>query len=515
MGQNRSLSAIGWGALLILVLVGAAQQCLVPVNHDAAWHLYAASAALDGERLYVDLLEFNPPLIYGLSAIPVWLGRVTGTSDILLFKASVLLLAIAITILSHRLIVIACPMFPIPTLTALTVLFLYLGSIRVAEDFGQREHLFFLLTFPYLLLALSRLRQIKVSPYLTVLVGGAALVGFGLKPQFLLLFGVSELFLWVWGATPLWRRPEVWMVTGGAAIHVGVTIVFFPEYFQVLGWATESYAVMQRSPTRVVKALLGLTLAAPLSVLLVRPSRRLQPAWKLGFVCYLALLALAVLPLKGWSYHFYPLRALSVMLAAAILLTAWHWRGPVGDAIDSGALGRVFVVALVVVALGEGMRTVAHRLNRWESTPTAQLIKTVEANSRGEGLLILDTSLYPTFPVVNYTNSTWSSSFPFLWPLPGLYPDAAGKEFSARPASERSEMEEWLLEKVTTDLQRDRPGLVFVRTVGIVGFEETSFDFIRYFSADPRFRNAWEQYRLRGVADSYRVYTRDDGLSGQ
>jgi hypothetical protein len=47
----------------------------VPLKDDVAWLLHVASNWIDSHRLYVSLIELNPPPIIWLSALPVLLGR--------------------------------------------------------------------------------------------------------------------------------------------------------------------------------------------------------------------------------------------------------------------------------------------------------------------------------------------------------------------------------------------------------------------------------------------------------
>src|SRR5690348_9425733 len=51
-----------------------------PLKDDVAWLLHIANQWLHGRRLYVDIVEVNPPLIVWLSAIPVLVGDAIGIS---------------------------------------------------------------------------------------------------------------------------------------------------------------------------------------------------------------------------------------------------------------------------------------------------------------------------------------------------------------------------------------------------------------------------------------------------
>ncbi|MGE0725442.1 MAG: hypothetical protein AB7O45_13780, partial [Alphaproteobacteria bacterium] len=62
--------AAGWAGL----------QFLAPIDHDSGAILSFAGRWWAGERLYVDLIDVNPPLVFALNLQPVWLSAVTGTS---------------------------------------------------------------------------------------------------------------------------------------------------------------------------------------------------------------------------------------------------------------------------------------------------------------------------------------------------------------------------------------------------------------------------------------------------
>ncbi|MBA3478439.1 MAG: hypothetical protein H0T52_08590, partial [Lautropia sp.] len=50
---------------------------LPPLNHDAAALLHFSQRWLAGERLYVDLIDVNPPLVFILNLAPAAIARLT------------------------------------------------------------------------------------------------------------------------------------------------------------------------------------------------------------------------------------------------------------------------------------------------------------------------------------------------------------------------------------------------------------------------------------------------------
>lgn len=69
----------GWGLVLALApaLLFLPAVLAPPVNHDVAAILSFSQRWLGGERLYTDLIDVNPPLIFVLNLIPAGLASWT------------------------------------------------------------------------------------------------------------------------------------------------------------------------------------------------------------------------------------------------------------------------------------------------------------------------------------------------------------------------------------------------------------------------------------------------------
>src|SRR5262249_1902721 len=135
--------------------LGAVPVFLGLLNHDVAWILHSAGRVLAGERLYVDLVEGNPPLIVWLHFAPIWLARAAGTSEILAVRILVLLVIAGSLMLTGRTLRRIAPDRPAGRLLVLGVAFFVLLPMA-GYDFGQREHLLFVMVLPYLFMASGR-----------------------------------------------------------------------------------------------------------------------------------------------------------------------------------------------------------------------------------------------------------------------------------------------------------------------------------------------------------------------
>jgi hypothetical protein len=56
------LSSLSWLLIAALFVAAMLLRQFIPVNLDVSWLLVAGERMLDGERLYVDIVEINPPM---------------------------------------------------------------------------------------------------------------------------------------------------------------------------------------------------------------------------------------------------------------------------------------------------------------------------------------------------------------------------------------------------------------------------------------------------------------------
>ena len=125
-------------ALTGIVFLGLAAEFIAPPGADNAYLLYTAGRVLDGAKLYIDILEVNPPLIVAFNFPPVLLGRMTGLPDLLVFRLGVgLLLGISILLsqVGLRSIVSGGQLGQ----RAFTLLLAFALFVVPAETFGERD----------------------------------------------------------------------------------------------------------------------------------------------------------------------------------------------------------------------------------------------------------------------------------------------------------------------------------------------------------------------------------------
>lgn len=295
---------------------------LPPLNHDVAAVLDFSRRWLAGERLYVDLLDVNPPLIYLLNLAPAALARWTVLSPVqalllcLLGYAGLLwAMTDALRAGRHEGTVEAAVLT-----TTLPLLLVMAGS-----DFGQRDVMMGMAAIPYALLAARRIEGPPVSWRLALGVTVIAALAFALKPYFLAVPLLVEALVIRRRSFPRWRRdPVPWVMGIVWLAYLLVILIGFPVYWrQVLPFAFEVYGSIHGPGfwgvlgTDVMGAAALLMLAMPFAL------RRQSGAFgqTLAAAAGGAFLS-AWAQHKGWTYHVMPV---TILGCGAVVVMAARW----------------------------------------------------------------------------------------------------------------------------------------------------------------------------------------------
>ncbi len=238
-------------ASALILTVGMIGALLAPIDHDVAWHLYAAERLLEGARLYVDLIEYNLPPAYYLPVPVVFFAKLVGVSPALAFKLAVLGAIAGSLALCSALARAVLPSmgysFPcFPTLAFLTV-------VAVGGNFGQREHLVVIFMLPYVFSVIARLAGDPPRWPTGIIIGLLGGVGASLKPFYLLIWLAVDGYLLATRGFRAWRsRVELWalallmLATALAMLH------FLPDYLPVAQMARHTLGAYNRSLAELV-----------------------------------------------------------------------------------------------------------------------------------------------------------------------------------------------------------------------------------------------------------------------
>lgn len=498
-------------AMLAVPALWALGYLFPPINHDAALILDAAKRWLDGSRLYVDVIDVNPPLIFVLSLLPEVLARVVGVIDgptaFVLLTLGLIALSLSMT---HRLSASVGELFGPVTCFVLLPLIAFLLVVYPDDMFGQREHLMLAAAMPYLLAAAARSAGIRPPPRLLLPVMLLAGIGFALKPHFLVAPALIEAYLLLTRRGLGLRDPALWALAFGPLLHLAIMRFVTPAYLDdVVPLALRQYAEHGDAMWDVATGAVGATIAAwiPLAGIAVfLPALRLQRVLVLSV---LAGIVAAVVQAKGWPYQSLPANAGCILLAATTLA-----------AVADGVFARLRRPGVVVVLAGlvllagcyNGLMVErAFQAQRhFAGSETKRLLDIVRLYATDGRVLVISPGVQPIFPMTNYAGVHLVGRFESMWLLQSLYWDCE-RRYLYNPPWRMSADEQRVFDDLSAEFARARPSLVIIdRDAGVPVCGDEAFDYLDYFGRHPDFAATMEAYEEVTGFGRYRIFRRND-----
>jgi len=204
-------------------------------NSDVSWFVEASQRMLNGGTYSKDFFENNPPWILYFNIPAVLLGKIFGINQITALKIyifSLIFISLGIAnyllerIFNHEDRILA-RLF----LISLAVTFF----IFPIYEFGQREHLLFVLSMPYILMMALRLQNVKINTDLAVVIGVLSGSVFILKPYFLAVLCLLEIYYAITKKSlKAWWRPEIFTIAGLLIFYMSIVLIRHQDYLHVV-----------------------------------------------------------------------------------------------------------------------------------------------------------------------------------------------------------------------------------------------------------------------------------------
>ncbi|HEX3350538.1 MAG TPA: hypothetical protein VHS58_20810 [Acetobacteraceae bacterium] len=490
-----------WPAL-IPALLFAPVVWSPPLNHDVAAILDFSQRWLAGERLYVDLIDVNPPLIFVLNLIPAAIARMTPLGAVVALELCLLgwgLLAwwLSVAVRDRAAEGRAERAF----LDVLPALFLFAGGY----DYGQREHLMAVAALPYLLAAARRSEGARPRHGLAAAVFAA--VGFALKPYFLGVPALVELLVLLRRG---WRRRDgvPWTMAAVWVAYAASLPLLFPAYLgAVVPMVMSNY--LDISDHTALGVLLVSRMAAILALLVPMLCVAFMQANAFPRTLAAAAagaLASAVAQHKGWSYQIVPIEHFT--LAMALVLAA-QWL----DASGAIRSAKTAVRAAAVFGGMFGLYVISNSEAPWKELDyghdlVSGLSAILQRVAPGAPVLVMSPGIYPIYPAVNYAGSRMTLRTMNMWMLEGAYQTCLPDGRRYRAPGEMGEAEAMVFRDVSAAFAAHPPAAVVVDKQPGIPWCGSEFDFLAYFERNPVFAAAFSHYRLDTEWDRYLVYVR-------
>jgi hypothetical protein len=394
-----------WFMIVAVFAAAVLLRQALPFNVDASWWLTVSERMLDGQRLYVDFLETNPPAASSVYLLGVILARVTGvrpevTTDALIFALIAASLTLTWRILQHS------SLNRRAAGSALAVWAAVLLGVLPMYDFGQREHLALIAMLPALGVCILRGDREAVSTTAVLIAGLSAAMTMNFKPYFAFAIGFSILA--AAGQARDWRvlfAPENWIAAALVVLHGICTFVFYPEYFTIVYPLVRDVYVLLKAPFLALLATSAMAVWAA-SVLIVlalqNQQRKLDTAPIVVLAASFGFAVAFLVQGKGWGYHAYPMVALGLMAVGCAIaaidqerVTSWRLHAAAGF-----ATAALFVKACMWLNASVDVRQIEDQVARLGPHPK---------------ILMLSAAAVIGYPMVRTLKGTWVSRQEALW----------------------------------------------------------------------------------------------------
>jgi len=485
-----------------------------PMNHDVAALVETSRRWLGGERLFIDLIDVNTPLTFILHALPTLVTKASGIAVEISTVTLIVAAVVASGIASRRFILDGPLGQGRLGRDALPFIVAFVLAMAPGQEFGQREHLMLCGALPYVLLAGIRAER-KVAWRTTALVGLFAGIVFAMKPYFLVIPLLVEAYLLL--RRPLavaFRDPAPWMIGAAVAAHAGVILFGTPAYVEnVLPLAFAEYLAVGEGPLSVMfgAAMTATTVTLGLLLLIILFGRR-APSHILLALLALGGLMVCVMQGKGWSYHTVPAIASTIFLLAVVTVDQID-RRLTRVAPGRGASLAVGAALLAIIAYPYFLANQPFAYQgRYGTSIAKQMGDIIAVEAPNRRIFAFSPGIYPFFPTILYEKTTMEGRYLTMWPIQGLYGRCLTTGKLYRDLSEMSALERRVEDEIVRDFVAATPDIIIVDHIpGIPRCGPEVFDYVAYFSRDPRFVAALAAYEPAYDFDRYTIWRRKKG----
>jgi hypothetical protein len=397
--KTRTLAP--WLAVAAVFVAAVLLRRALPFNVDVSWWLIVSERMLDGQRLYVDILETNPPMAVSVYMLGVALARLidirpeVATDGLILFLIAASL-ALTWRILQHG------SLFGRAAAGALAVWAAVLLSILPMYDFGQRDHLALVAMLPALGVYILRGNRDTVTPAAILIAGLSAAITMSFKPYFALAIGCCILAAAAQARD--WRvvfAPENWIAAALVVLYgIGIFVVY-PEYFTLIYPLVRDVYLLLKSPVLGPAAALWAGSVVTVLVLQNR-QRKFDTASVVVLAASFGFAVSFFVQRKGWGYQAYPMVALGLMAAGCAVAAIDHERISARGLRAAAMFAAVALFAKACMGFGASIdvRQIEDQVARLGPHPK---------------ILMLSAAAVIGHPLVRTLQGTWVSRQEALW----------------------------------------------------------------------------------------------------
>jgi len=396
--------------LIAVTIAAIVLRLLMVTATDVSWLITLSEKVLDGTRLYVDLIEVNPPASVLLYLPAVALARWVGVAPEIVVNALVFLAAGASLWITGRILMRARLLDGIDGWT-LAAFAAFLLLVFPARTFAQREHIAVIVLLPALATYVARAQGISPGFAAVMMAGIGTGIALSIKPHFALaiILAAAAAAYHARSWHPLFAVEH--RIAGGiVAIYGASILVFYPQFIaDVLPLVQTVYVPIRLSWFTIFTRTLAILWL--LSIFLLAIQRRgaiFQPRFSILLMASCGFALAYAVQGKGWPYHTYPMLAL-VLLAFAILASAREGMAPEASAIKHSRMDRLASLAMTAGLVGAGFYWMTIAV---DFTALAEIIR---RNAIEPKVLAISSDIGLGHPLVRQVGGKWAQRVGSLW----------------------------------------------------------------------------------------------------
>jgi hypothetical protein len=458
----RSAVERTWLGPALLALLTLALHLSIPLPSDVSWLITVGERLLDGQHLYSDILETNPPMAAWLYIVPVLLGRWTGIAAEFWVVLETIFAALLALYLTERML---RPIWIAPSETLRLVIIGVVLLLPVLM-FAQREHFELFALLPVLGVAALRYGGLQPPRWAVVAAGIGMGIALAIKPHAaLVILILTALEIWRLRSWRLLFSPENLVGLLFAIAYCAIIAVAYPAFFSFMLPTTAAVYVPNRLDIVTLLSQPAVILAAALvaATILFCRGRLVGPLLPILLSATAGCVLVYLAQGKGWAYQLLPGTTFATIAMAVTLLGSPE---VLHRARQFAVFGLTLLVALPPTVL-------AARL----FLQPDPLYAAIGKFGPGQKVALIARELAITNPLSRGLGDTFVNSGPSLLFASGAI-DLLGSADPTRRAALQA-YESFDRNRLAQDLTSQRPDLILVQNdVGI-------FDWLGWAKQDP------------------------------
>jgi hypothetical protein len=393
--------------LIAVTIAAIVLRLLIVTATDVSWLITLSEKVLDGTRLYVDLIELNPPASVLLYLPAVALSRLIGLAPEIVVNMLVFFAVGASLWITGRILTRARLLDGVDgwTLAAFAALLLL---VFPARTFAQREHIAVIVLLPALATYVARTQGISPGLMAVMMAGIGTGIAVSIKPHFTLAIILAAAAAAYHAKS--WQLifvPEHWIAGGIVAIYGASILVFYPQFISDVLPLVQAVYVPVRLPWPTIFTRMPAILW-PISIFLLAIQQRgviFQPRFFILLMASCGFALAYAVQGKGWPYHSYPMLALVLL---ALLFCECEERAPKEGTIKNSGMDRLALLTTAgIAAAGFYWMT-----NAVDFTPLAEMVR---RNATEPKVLVISPDIGLGHPLVRQVGGTWVQRVGSLW----------------------------------------------------------------------------------------------------